>query len=125
MHFCQLPRLVESMHRSRKDPPNKPMWWHSSQALAQTDGPYSPCSLTSPENEASHDVVIQIGRPITQLSQHLAPPTDILDDEGLGGAERVAGEGVAFLRICVCYLSVVCKTLSFFYSMLCCLLFSI
>lgn len=49
------------------------------------------------EHEASHDVVIQIGRPIVQLSQRLAPPADILDDEGLGGAECVVGEGVVFL----------------------------
>jgi hypothetical protein len=95
------------------------MWWHSSQAPAQTNGPCSPYSLTSPENEASHDVVIQIRRLITQLSQRLAPPTDTLDDEVLGGAERVAGEGVVFLRICICYLSVVCKILAYFYSMLC------
>jgi hypothetical protein len=62
-----------------------------------------------PEHEVSRDVVIQTGRPITHvlrfapvtllptglcLPHRLAPRTDVLDDEGLGVAERVVGEGV-------------------------------
>ena len=68
-----------------------------------------------PEHEVSHGVVIQIAQPIAHvlrfalgillpaglyLRHRLAPCTNVLDGEvlcgeGLGVAERVAGEGVS------------------------------
>jgi hypothetical protein len=63
-----------------------------------------------PEHEVSHGVVIQVGRQIAHvlrfalvtllpvglyLRHRLPPYTDVLDDEDLGVAERVAREGVS------------------------------